>query len=256
MLLSRPLVHWFQLFIVVVLVGSCRKQRAVEGNFAVLHIAGAIQDGKYVVTNFNGTGAISYYLTASRIGTHQSPFPGKYYIGNPQLPLAFYAFPDTLPGNKPVLNLNMQLQMGEAYTLFLAGSTSSLDTVLIKETIPAISPSDSISAVRFVNLGNTGAISVNLKGKPNGSAVQRLPYKGITTFAHYPVTHNIASYEFEIRDAATGNLITTFVDDEVYPGAGNGIHLWLGKVRTHVFMGTPGITTGVNRAFVRYFIQN
>ena len=241
---------------VAVFFSSCAKQKAVQGDFAVLHIFGAISNDDYVVTNFKGAQPINYYSQASRIQTidFAAP-PNKYYISNSPQPLAFYTFPDTLPGIKPMLNMELNLQMGEAYTLFLAGSNKSLDSMLIKETIPVLNESDSVSAVRFVNLCNTAPISVNLKGKPYGSAVQSLPYKGITGYVNYPAGRSIDTYEFEIRDAASGNLITTYVATGVNGIAAN-IYYWLGKARTHVLTGTPGVSTGANRVRICAFLLN
>jgi hypothetical protein len=254
-LVSRQTRHfiYLSLLFMVVVTGSCKKQRAVESNFAVLHIVGAIKDNKYVVTNFKGTQPLPNYLAAARIGTFQTPFPGRYYIAEPQQPLAFYTFPDTMPGSKPVLSMNLQLQKDVLYTLFVAGTTSSLDTVLIKENLPVIAIKDSVSAVRFVNLMSGAPVSVNLKGEPYGSALQSLPYMGVSAYARYPIRHYITRYEFEVRDAATGDLLVTYTDEEVDPYMSGGALNWLSKARTQVIAGTRGVTTGVNRMTVRYY---
>lgn len=243
---------YLSLLSMLVITGSCKKQQTVESNFAVLHIVGIIKDNQYVVTNFKGAQPLSNYLGASRIGTFQAAFPGKYFITEPQQPLAFYAFPDTMPGSKPVLNMTLQLQKDALYTLFVAGTTSALDTVLVKENLPVIPVKDSVSAVRFVNLMSGAPVSVNLKGQPHGSAIQSLPYKGISAYAHYPIRHYITRYEFEVRDVATGNLLVTYVDEQAAPNESGALN-WLSKARTHVIGGTRGTTTGVNRMTVRYY---
>ncbi|HEX3386898.1 MAG TPA: hypothetical protein VHS53_16975, partial [Mucilaginibacter sp.] len=47
-------------------------------------------------------------------------------------------------------------------------------------------------------------------GNANGSEVSGLPYRGISNFKNYPATINVGQYNFEFRDAATGNLLATW----------------------------------------------
>jgi hypothetical protein len=48
-------------------------------------------------------------------------------------------------------------------------------------------------------------------GKPNGSEVQSLSYKGITTFTDYSATSAVSNYTFQFRDANSGSLLTSYV---------------------------------------------
>jgi hypothetical protein len=54
-------------------------------------------------------------------------------------------------------------------------------------------------------------ISINLAGN-DASQMEFNPigYKQITAFKTYPDTCGISSYNFEVRDKATDNLLTTF----------------------------------------------
>jgi hypothetical protein len=72
--------------------------------------------------------------------------------------------------------------------------------------------SDSISGVRFINLSQgSKPISINLQGNlPAQAEISGLAYKQVSVFKTYPDTNGISSYNFEIRDQASGNLLTTF----------------------------------------------
>jgi len=96
------------------------------------------------------------------------------------------------------------------YSLFLGGaSPAQVDAVLIKESYQNYN--DSVCGVRFINLSpNSNPISVNLAGSANGSEVSSLAYRSYSDFKQYPATKANASYIFEIRDAGTGNKITSY----------------------------------------------
>ncbi|MBO9572062.1 MAG: DUF4397 domain-containing protein, partial [Chitinophagaceae bacterium] len=78
--------------------------------------------------------------------------------------------------------------------------------ILIKENFPR--HTDSTTGVRFVNLSpNSPELSINLVGSPNGSEVTSLPYKAVTEFKNYSATWADNFYDFEIRNAATGEVL-------------------------------------------------
>lgn len=133
--------------------------------------------------------------------------------GNTQLSLLagernVYIYPvaDSL---KPYYNNSVEVNEGDIYTLFLAGTNVQADAILIKENIPFIK--DSLVGVRFINLSpNSTAISINITGNANGSEASSLSYKEKTDFKFYPGTSSVTGYSFQIRDAVTGNLLTTY----------------------------------------------
>ena len=106
----------------------------------------------------------------------------------------------------------INMPKGGNLSLFLTGlSPSQVNSVLIEETFKA--PSDSTCAVRFINLSpDSSPISVDIQGNPDGSEVTSLSYKAFTVFKSYGAKSvNINNgYNFEIRDATTGSLITTY----------------------------------------------
>jgi len=230
------------IFILIIVLFSCKKQKVIKPDFAVLQLFGWIADNGIVVTNFSDA-PLANYSEAARVNTLLlSLYMNKYYIANKVQPFAFYAYPDTLPKSAPLLKLDLELEKNRIYSLFISGTTTSLDTVLVKDNFPVLQPSDSVAAVRFVNLMKGAAVSINLKGKPFGSVMQNLPYMGVTEFQTFPVREDIDTYEFEIRDAVTSDLLTTYLCKDVNAKE-TGTHRWLAKLRTHAITGIRGNTS-------------
>jgi hypothetical protein len=98
------------------------------------------------------------------------------------------------------------------YSLFLAGlSPGQADTIFVTETFT--NPTDSSCGVRFINLSpDSGPLSVNIAGGDPGSETASLAYKSFTGFkSHSAIIANVISgISFEVHDATTGDLLTTF----------------------------------------------
>lgn len=110
----------------------------------------------------------------------------------------------------PLLQGNLVVRGGAIYTLYLAGVFPNIDTLFMRDTIPVYP--DSAAGVRFINLSaDSKPITINLQGNlPSQTEFPALAYKNITAFKSYPDTNGITSYIFEVRDQATGSLVTTF----------------------------------------------
>lgn len=105
----------------------------------------------------------------------------------------------------------LNLQTGGIYSLYLTGTVAQPDTVFMQEHLAYHAATDSVAGIRFVNLSpGSNPISVDIKGQANGSEVTSLSYKGRTNFKTYKSDHTVASYVFEFRDVATGNLLATY----------------------------------------------
>src|ERR1700753_1094251 len=102
---------------------------------------------------------------------------------NATVPLAIAATDTT----KPVVVTNLNFANGSYYSLFLAGQSGALDTILVKDSYQNYT--DSSFGCRFINLSyNSNPISVNIKGKSNGSEVASLSYKQNSGFIKYVAT--------------------------------------------------------------------
>lgn len=247
----------YGLFVFLIALASCKKQVVVEPDFAVLQMYGWIANHGVVVTNFNETPLVNYSEAARVSSAENGYYMHKYYISSPVQPLSLYAYPDTFPKSQPVLKMYLKLEQRQIYSLFLSGATTSLDTLLVKDNLPVISQADSASSIRFVNLMSGGPVSINLKGEPYGSVIQSLSYMTVSAYKDFPVKDNTESYEFEVRDAVTNELLATELYDNIN-GKLDGNHQWLGKIRTHAVVGIRGITSESSRDRMRmaFYLHN
>jgi hypothetical protein len=95
----------------------------------------------------------------------------------------------------------------EVYSLFLGGTPTATDAIMVKEAIPY--RTDSTAGIRFINLANNnGALNVNLSTTPTVNEVSALAYKSLTEFKTYPGLYNSAP-TFQVRKA-DGTLLTSF----------------------------------------------
>ncbi|MDO6430071.1 hypothetical protein Q4E93_05715 [Flavitalea sp. BT771] len=229
-------------------VASCSKQ-PMPASPSSLTIINAVVGSAPLVTDFSGTGAITWFSGADKIAYNS--FSTADYGDNNQLSsysgiqkLALYQYPDTLQQAKPLFNLTLTLPAGSINSLFLTGTVDAPDTLFVADQLPPHPVSDSVAAIRFVNLSpNSAPVSINLLGKANGSEVATLSYKGITAFTSYPATHDIASYSFEFRDAATETLLATYTADGINNAESdpfNPTKIWRNRNTTLALLGVPG----------------
>lgn len=228
----------FLLFLFAFAGAGCKKQTVVEADFAALKIVGFVYDGQTVVTNFSGK-ELSVYKGARNItGGLTTPEYFSNYIRRFPQPLWLHAFPDTMPGSKPVMIMNLDLEKGQTYSLYVTGPKNDLDTFLIRDDYQPYNTKDSVAAVKFVNMMKGETISVNLGGKAYGSLVAGIPYKSESAYVQIPISRNEASFILEYRDATTGDLI---FKQTVFPINSAGTD-WLFKVRTMALAGIRGAT--------------
>jgi len=134
----------------------------------------------------------------------------EYSIPSGQTPVSVIETPDS---TQDLFDGTVEFTPQGIYSLFLSGilnGQNQADTLLTIDNPPYFSINDSMMGFRFVNLSpGSNPISVDIQGSANGSTVASLGYKGITGFMPFPATSAYTQYSFEIRDAATGKLLTT-----------------------------------------------
>lgn len=124
---------------------------------------------------------------------------------NRSVPLTIFSDADTL---HPIYDNDVIFSRGDVYSLYIAGLSDSLATVLIKEQSFPIR-TETTMAIRFINLSpNAGPISVNMLGQPKGTEADNIDFLGITHFTSYQVDQSL-SYIFEFRDA-NDNVIGSY----------------------------------------------
>lgn len=191
---------------------SCAKEASgvKQISISAFTVVNAIVNANPMIADFSGVDSVSaYYSTTPQIG--YASF-NEYSIPSGNVPTVIYQISDT---SQPQFRGVLNLRPSSIYTLFLSGivnSQNQADTLLTQDNPPYHAVSDSSVGVRFVNLSpGSNPISINIQGNVNGSEVSSLPYRKYTSFRNYPATVNIIQYIFEIRDAGSGSLLTTYV---------------------------------------------
>lgn len=246
---------FFRYLPVCMLIGtvlSCSKQTATPT--ASLTLINAIPGSTpSLVTNFSGASPITWYKNALKLvyGTSTNANLALAYRGEQKL--AIYRFPDTTAHSTPLLDLDLHLQPGNIYSLFLTGTLTEPDTLFTTDIIPYYPTSDSSMGIRFVNLSpGSDPISINITGSANGSEVGSLSYKGITGFKKYRATAADSKYTFEFRDAATGTLLSSF--DVTGVNAASNTRRF--RNFTVAFMGLPADATTRKIILIEAFFAN
>jgi hypothetical protein len=99
------------------------------------------------------------------------------------------------------------------YSLYLAGQSPNLETILTKEeTYPLYNVADSAFAVRVINLiSNSGPLNITLSRSATVNEFEGLTYKQQANFKKYPLKAADATlgYTFQLRNQ-NGNLLSTY----------------------------------------------
>lgn len=117
---------------------------------------------------------------------------------------------DTL---KTVFREPIPNETGTMYTLFTTGQNPNYESVLIKEATIPYGLTDSVVAVRFINLSpNSPAINITLENSPTVIVESNLSYKKLSSFKNLQLLKIIppGSITFQVRDAATNGILTTY----------------------------------------------
>lgn len=193
-------------------LAACTKTNPVTPHpDAAINITNAVIGG----TTLSLAAGDTLTTTSNTITNNNYAFLPVFANGSTQVTLGvpYTAASGTVAAMPAVIYYQQALTIGnnDNYSLFLTGtSPTSVDNVLIKENYK-YAYSDSVCGVRFINLApSSNPVSVDIKGQANGSEVASLAYKAYTGFNPHPALGSTPSYVFEFRDAATGNLLTTY----------------------------------------------
>jgi len=177
-----------------IMLTSCKKQELKLTPLASIQIINTVVSGSTL-----------------QFGTNTTTIPNNSYVaygilaGNQVLKLSSIVAPNLVYYNQTRDFIN-----GGVYSLFLTGTPTSVETLFLKEeNIP--SHTNNVFGARVINLVPHGVpISVNLQGVTNNSFISSLSYKEISTFKDVSGLESEGDKIFEFRNAATGDLITSF----------------------------------------------
>lgn len=242
----------------IVLVGgllltlvSCKKYAREEKFPASVTFVNAINDNTSTLYPYFGEGRPKAF---SFINKRTNGSGWQYGTNKTELFLKYFLNNDTLPKDLPVFEKKLNLESGEVYTHFLYGSIGQLKDKMIREAIPGFSMKDSVTNVRFINLFENRAVDVVQTAPVAETLASDLKYEELTAFIRIPCTVAVMNYRFEIKDHATGTLLSTL---SATNNSGNNIVSsdWLYRSKTLTVMGKWSSTTSfaAKVATVRHF---
>lgn len=228
-------------FFLLIIFSACKKANLYDTNPATIQPFNLLDDGVVLRANLSGKHPIQY---STALPLYNKSFNQQYNLFVKSFPqkIDLYAQPDTMPHDRPVISADLQLETGKIYSMFIYGEKSAATYTVHEDQFPDIIGKDSVTLIRFANFSEGQPISVNIKGQAPGSYIQSLPFKSTTGFDALKVGPSIANYEFEIRDQASGNLITTFTT----ANSGSAYPVWIYNPHTLVFTGRAS-GTGTNQ---------
>jgi hypothetical protein len=213
---------------------ACQKVKYVPAPASITVVHAMFNSSGAIVPKFGSDTAGRYYIgptggnTMVRVGYGASQLYSR-VAGT--TPLSVVPFTDT---TFKIFNGSINLESGGIYTFFLSGDTAHADTTLVEDHIPYYA--DSSAGVRFINLTVGGkGITINLSSDSTLTPIATLGYRQITDFKKYAATLGVGgSYSFDIRDQATGDLLT--------PVSWNYSRF---KNNTIVIAGDPNVSTDI-----------
>ena len=208
------------LVMIFIVEQACKKNVGTQPSEAVsFNVINAIPSTYVngILPVFNG---LDSPYTYSVIGSIYYPGNAEYTVAGGINNLYFANGYDTttIQLKNKLFSGNFTLKVGNIYSLFLGGDTTSLDTLLTQDNIPYFPYSgDSLAGIRIVNLsaGSSG-YNITITGNPySQKEFSNITYKGVTSFKSYAATHAVSNqnggnnYTFTLYDNM-GDSLTTF----------------------------------------------
>lgn len=192
------------IFIALTVLTACSKKNFNNAppNASVSFINAAM-DVPYVIVNFTAD-STPFYLNQQPI-YYGSSFEWGVPAGN--TPISIVSSLDT---SGHIYFDKKDLQPSGIYSIYLLNGSSKDNILILQDTIPTYK--DSTVGVRFINLvADSKPFSINLSvNPPNIAEFSNLQFEQITKFKSYSMASGVTDYNFEIRDQASGDMITSF----------------------------------------------
>lgn len=220
--------------IVVINSTSCKKNEVKSQPVASLNVINAVIGGSDVKLNTNYSDSVSVYNAKN------------FTLNAADGTIRLYSAADSL---KPYYLQQHKLKDGGIYSIFLFSNPPSPEHIFIENN--AAWYADSAMGIRVANLASgSGPLTVTTVADPSTNVFENIAYKNITDFAKIPLPKNVLveSVTFDIRDAATNNILLTYTlpefEDFNYPGI--SINKQRFKGITLVVKGIAGTSEGAD----------
>jgi len=182
---------------------SCIKDTVSLSPIASLNVVNASVNLGAVKINFTDLKGLYSSITTTVAYGGNTPYG---VLADVAAPLTIVPTADT---TKIAFTGQFTFNNGGLYSLYLAGQSTAVDTILVKETIPSYT--DSLCGVRFINLSyNSNPVKVVLSTSSTVTEFPSLAYKQVSTFKSYPAKAANTSYIFQVKDVAKDSLVATY----------------------------------------------
>lgn len=219
---------------------SCKKTEQAPV-ISHLTLFNAMPGDARLLTSFRGTKPLDIYYDARLFYYAVFDELGKYAITTEEQPLAMYLYPDTLPTDKPLFDLNLKIKKGSINRLYFTGTIEHPDYLLSTFVPPYHNVADSTFGIRFLNLSyQSKPVNVYLIRNGERKEVEGLAYKGASEYKNYAANLETEDYTFEFRDQETQKLLTTYTTKDVGVVKDNLLRF---RNVTIALIGLPGETT-------------
>jgi hypothetical protein len=236
---SRIGILFIMLSIVLI---SCKKNEISLPVISSLTLVNAVPGSAKLIVNLNGTTSAKGYTYGGAVYLDYGVFvPGnKLTTFNEKQPLGLFKFPDTNATSKPLFDLQLQLNKGSINSLFLMGTVTNPDHLLVTDVPPFHEQRDSTFGIRFANLSyQSKPISVYLIASGEQKEIDGLLYKGVTDYKNYPALAKTGDYKFEFRDKESQKVLATY---KLIGVNNDPVNLWRYRNFTLALIGLPNTT--------------
>lgn len=226
---------------------SCKKEEQVIRIISSLKIINAVPDAApYLLADLrNGNNTGLYYSSGAIFRYEDAGQDAKISTEKEVLPLVIYLFPDTLPTNKPLFDLKLQLPKGSINSLFLLGTVSQPDYKLVTAIPPGHDGLGTTFGLRFANLSyQSKPVSVSVLHNGEEKVLDGLAYKDVSNYKKYDASANGDNLTFQFRDQETQRLLASYVLTGLLATENN---LWRAKNFTLALKGLPGSVDPVQK---------
>lgn len=227
-------IGWLLAAVIVSLFSACKKYGPAEIYPASLSIVNGLNDNTSFFNVYYGDTRPKAYIRLAYVTTG-----GVFETATNKTDQSIRLFRnyDTLSFEKPFLQNRLALEPGGIYTHFVYGSPAQAKQKTVKEKLPARSVSDSVVNLRFVNFFTERSIDVVQLEPAAGTIVSNLAYEQLTDFIKVPAATSVNNFVFEIRDHATGTVLTAFSEVNMLAGSSIPNVDWLFKARSMLVTG-------------------
>lgn len=190
---------------------SCKKELSPE-NVTSLTIVNALPGNRFMLADLTGkpageslSGELLLYYGIYDPSTRLS-------VTAREQPMAFYKYP-FVTGDQPLYRLSLNPKGGEITTLFLTGTQSHPEHLVVNDPPPFYSVKDSLVGLRLINLSAGSApMKVKISGQGLNTMIMssNLAYKNFSTYLPVAATSKVGDLLVEFFDQATGDLIASY----------------------------------------------